>query len=479
MEGTRLTLYELNTLIRDLLNEAFPVSLWVVAEISEIRQNRTGHCYLELVEKEKGGNTLLARSRATIWSGTYRMLKPYFEMMTGETLHEGLSILVNVTVSFHELYGMSLNILDIDPTYTMGDLAKKRLEVIARLKEEGVYEMNKELMIPEVPQRIAVISSDTAAGYGDFMAHLMNHPQKFAFHVKLYTAPMQGVQAEEGIIAALDRIWESGDDFDVVVMIRGGGSRADLSCFDNYRLAYHITQYPLPVITGIGHERDESVADLVANQSLKTPTAVASFLTDRLGLFEEKLESMANQFLHAVNQLIHSEMNRIGQIETRLVPVVNLLVSRQTHLLGNYSVRAGKVIQNAIKTRQTELQNLQTRTNYLVRRSMHDKSRDIDMMQNAMYSGIRLCFRNLSNQLNLLQTRTKYLDPFNTLRRGYSITKAGGKIIKQAADLAIGQEMTTLFSDGEAISKIRTIGLNKPQAANSNTIQDPDHPLTR
>jgi len=264
----KLTLSELNERIRDALLEAFPGMVWVIAEVSELKENRSGHCYLELVEKE--GNEIVARSRATIWSYTYRMLKPYFETTTGQLFTQGIKILVQASVEYHPAYGLSLNIKDIDPTYTVGDMALQRKEIIDRLQKEGVFDMNRELNLPLVPQKIAVISSATAAGYQDFMNQLESNEYGFVFYTRLFEAFMQGAEAVPSIIRALERIFQYEDFFDAVVIIRGGGATADLSSFDNYELAINITQFPLPVITGIGHEKDDTIIDLVAHTRLKT-----------------------------------------------------------------------------------------------------------------------------------------------------------------------------------------------------------------
>jgi exodeoxyribonuclease VII large subunit len=290
-----IKLSELNGLVRKVVTDAFPEKIWVIGEISEMKINRNGHCYLNLIEKDEATDTVVAQARATIWSYTFRMLRPYFETTTGQILIEGLKVLVNVSVEFHELYGYSLNIQDIDPTYTLGDMARRRREIIARLTDEGVLDMNKEVEFPLAPQKIAVISSETAAGYRDFTDHLLNNPAGYIFYPKLFPAVMQGSQTEISVIEALDHIYEYEDLFDVVVIIRGGGSQIDLSCFDNYNLAYHITQFPLPVITGIGHEKDNTIVDLVAHTRLKTPTAVAEFLIGEVAGFDQQIEEARSE----------------------------------------------------------------------------------------------------------------------------------------------------------------------------------------
>jgi len=277
-----LSLLELNKLIQDTLKNNLEPSYWIVAEIGELKVNQKGHCYLELLQNEE--SKVIARVRATIWSNTYRNLSTWFQGITGQPLAEGMKILANIKISFHELYGFSLNIQDIDASYTIGEKEKIRQEVINQLVNDGVFEMNKELTLPLVPQKVAVISSPTAAGYGDFMQHIDENPYAYRVNTKLYEAIMQGSEAPASIIQALHNVNEIGV-YDLVVLIRGGGSQLDLACFDNYELCSHLAQFPLPVLTGIGHERDDTIADMVAHTKLKTPTAVAEFILQGLAAF--------------------------------------------------------------------------------------------------------------------------------------------------------------------------------------------------
>ena len=276
-----LSLTELNRNIKQALRDALPETYWVRAETSEVRVNSySGHCYLEFIEKDERTGQVAARARGTIWAQQYAVIRPYFEEETGRPFTSGLKVLVRVAVDFHELYGLSLTVHDIDPSFTVGDLVRRRKEIIRQLQADGVFDLNRSLSLPPRPQRIAVISSATAAGYEDFTDQLLGNEYGFPFYVRLYPALMQGERTEASIIAALDRIYAVREAFDVVVIIRGGGSTADLSSFDSYALAANCAQFPLPIITGIGHERDDTVVDLVAHTRLKTPTAVAAFLID-------------------------------------------------------------------------------------------------------------------------------------------------------------------------------------------------------
>ncbi|HSH20890.1 MAG TPA: exodeoxyribonuclease VII large subunit, partial [Draconibacterium sp.] len=339
----KLTLSELNEQIRKTLEGNFSSSVWVIAEISELKENRNGHCYLELIEKQ--GTEIVARSRATIWSYTYRMLKPYFETTTGQFFTQGIKILVQVSVEYHAAFGLSLNIKDIDPIYTVGDMAAQRKEIINRLQSEGIFDMNKEIGLPLVPQKIAVISSATAAGFQDFMNQLVANEFGFKFYTKLFQATMQGTEAAPSIINALERIFQYEDFFDAVVIIRGGGATADLSSFDDYELAFNITQFPLPVITGIGHEKDDTIIDLVAHTRLKTPTAVAEFLIKGMEHYYDRMLEMEDEIVKLTRELIDSHKKELEQAAMNLnYAVAGFINKNQVQL-----TRKGNELQRTVK----------------------------------------------------------------------------------------------------------------------------------
>ena len=296
MQDNRLTLRQLNLMVKDAIEMQLPDEYWVEAELAECRE-RGGHCYLELIEKEDTTNTPVAKASAKCWRQTWLMLQPYFERTTGQPLRTGMKVLLKVYAQFHEAYGFSWIVTDIDPTYTLGDMARKRQEIIRQLKEEGVFDLQRELCIPRFAKRIAVISAEGAAGYGDFCRQLEDNEYGFKFEVTLFPAIMQGEQVESSVVAALNSIYDCIRDFDVVVIIRGGGATSDLSGFDTLALAENVAQFPIPIITGIGHDRDESILDMVANTRVKTPTAAAAFqrtLTNarhQIELIELKLQS--------------------------------------------------------------------------------------------------------------------------------------------------------------------------------------------
>ena len=475
----RLKLSELNGMVKKAIGEAFTSPIWVIGEISVLKTNRSGHCYLNLIEKEENGDAIVAQARATIWSYTFRMLQPFFESTTGQQLTEGIKVLVSVSVEFHELYGYSLNIRDIDPTYTLGDLARRRHEIINRLHSEGVAEMNKELELPLVPQKIAIISSSTAAGYQDFIDQLINNPAGYHFDLKLFPAVMQGNQAETSIISALEQIYLYENFFDAVVIIRGGGSQADLSCFDNYNLAYFITQFPLPVITGIGHEKDDSIVDLVAHTRLKTPTAVAEFLISGVTQFDLHLDELKTSFVGIITGLISESKNDIEQIARMTAPLIRERISKYNNRLNQTIWKLDNSVKIFIQTRnhllerkeetvrhefknfaQLQLRVLEKTTRTLsgtllqITIARHDQLARKMQRSETMFRGAlsdRLHYLDLSLQ------KAQLTDPNKILARGYSITTYNGRALKDANMLNEGAIIETRISNGHIISKVKLI----------------------
>ena len=320
MKSEHLTLRQLNLMVRDAIEMQLPDEYWVEAELAECRE-RGGHCYLELIEKEDTTNTPVAKASAKCWRQTWQMILPYFERTTGQALRAGMKVLLKVYAQFHEAYGFSWIVTDIDPTYTLGDMARKRQEIIRQLKEEGVFDLQRELCIPRFAKRIAVISAAGAAGYGDFCRQLEENEYGFKFEVTLFSAIMQGEQVESSVVAALNKIYDCIRDFDVVVIIRGGGATSDLSGFDTLALAENVAQFPLPIITGIGHDRDESILDMVANTQVKTPTAAAALLIDNLRQVLERMNEAQQRITMAINQRLANQKTRLSNLQT-LIPVL-------------------------------------------------------------------------------------------------------------------------------------------------------------
>ncbi len=364
---TSFSLLELNRLVRLTLETTLTEEYWVEAELSELRESR-GHCYMELVQKDERGNTPVAKASAKCWQRTWMAVRPYFERSTGQPLRAGMKVLLKVYPQFHEAYGFSWIVGDIDPTFTLGDMERKRREIIRILKEEGVFDLNRELPIPMFCQRIAVISSETAAGYGDFCNQLADNEYGFHFTTRLFPAVMQGEKVEESIIAALDRINSEADNYDCVVIIRGGGATSDMSGFDTLALAENVANFPLPVITGIGHDRDESILDMVAHTHVKTPTAAAALLIDnlaavsnRIGLChdrivslfslakvnnERRLDHCRDRLRHAAERRMTSETHRIDMLTHRTKALDPTLLLRRGYSITLHNGKAVHSIAN-------------------------------------------------------------------------------------------------------------------------------------
>ena len=408
-----ITLSELSSRIQDAIRLNFEAPVWIRAEISELRENPNGHCYLELVEKDSTSDTLVAKSKATIWSGTYRMLKPYFESSTGQQLKAGLKVLVAVSVDFHGLYGFSLNIRDIDPVFTVGEMAARRLQIVKQLEADGIIDMNRQLDWPKLPQRLAVISSPTAAGYGDFCDQLHHNPAGFRFYTQLFAAVMQGDAAEGSIVSALEQIYEKVDCFDAVVIIRGGGAVTDLACFDSYELAANCAQFPLPVVAGIGHQRDVSVLDMVVARSLKTPTAVAEHLIACLQEAENEVVSLLQSIRLEVKSRILAEEKRVEDVKWRIKSSLQSKVS--------------------VKKRLLEKQHGRLRT------------------------AVRMALTFQKNKLAMMEKSIEIHSPAFLLKHGYTLTTINGKRMTSVHQAKKGDSIRTYLNDGSLQSVIDEI----------------------
>ena len=449
-----LTLYELNNRVKQVLKKEFAESVWVRAEITEIQLNRSGHCYLQLADKKETDDSVVATARATIWAFIFRTLRPYFETMTGRALGKGMNVLLNVEVVFHELYGYSLNVRDIDPTYTVGDLERKKREILAQLEEEGIIDMNRELEFPALPKSIAVISSPTAAGLGDFINQLEHNPYGYRFHVKLFPAVMQGEKTTEAVIAALDRIYEYESVFDVVVIIRGGGSQTDLGCFDSYDMAANIAQFPLPVIAGIGHERDETIVDRVAHLRVKTPTAAAAFLIEVFREQDGKLEALQNDFVAGVQELLHEQHTRQLRAVSEFKRMVEALLAGNETRLKLLSQRLEHASELFIRHRLTVFDSLQSRMDSRTLLLLDRQKNRLERLSGEMQQKTLRILTDHRRRLELAATTVKYVDPRKVLERGYSITRLDGKAVKDAESLKEGDVVETEMAKGKMRSRV-------------------------
>ena len=426
-----LSLFELNSLVADVINTTMSRSYWVEAELSEVRENR-GHCYMELIEKNENSNVPIARASAKCWSNIWSAIKPYFIRITGQQIRAGIKVMLQVHAQFHPQYGFSWIVDDINPEYTMGDMMRKRQEIIRQLKEEGVYDLQKELSLPLFAQRIAVISSATAAGYGDFCNQLENNELGLYFHVELFPAIMQGDNVESSIIASLNHINNREEEFDCVVIIRGGGATADLSGFDTLGLAENVANFPLPIITGIGHERDESILDMVSYQRVKTPTAAAAYLINHLTSTLIRVESAQSTIIDYVKKALEIENMRIKHIGAQIPVLFSIVRTKQEARLESLFQRLFTASKELMKQSDFLLLSLQQRVQPAVRGRLSSEHHRLDVFEH----------------------RARLLDPTLLLKRGYSITLHDGKAIHNANDLKIGDTITTLLEIGQIESKV-------------------------
>ena len=431
MKMKTITLYELNSLVRQTIEIGLPKSYWVEAEISELRENG-GHCYLELIEKDKRYNTPIAKASARCWRQTWGMVKPYFENTTGQQLRAGMKVLIEVYAQFHEAYGFSWIISDIDPNYTLGDMARKRQEIIKRLKEEGVFDLNKQLDLPLFSQRIAVISSKSAAGYGDFANQLYGNQYGYYFEAELFAATMQGEDVERSIIKALNAINDRCDDFDCVVIIRGGGATSDMSGFDALELAENVANFPLPIITGIGHDRDECILDMVSHTRVKTPTAAAALLIDNLNTAERRIDDARQRIANLTSRKMEVEKLRLSRLAERLPALFGSVKDKQ----------------------EARLNILQERLFRLAEIRLSNCENIVGQLEKKISLTAEHLLMVEKHRLELLEGRAQNLDPQLLLRRGYSITLVGGKALRDPSQVKQGDKIETRLEKGTITSII-------------------------
>lgn len=405
-----MTLFELNHIVRSVLESSLDEEYWVEGEFADASTGFGGHFYGEMVQKDEQGRNIVARARVTCWARNYNIISLRFQKETGEMLRRGLHVKLLVRVTFHEQYGYALNILDVDSSFTLGDMAKRRKEILARLEQDGIINDNKELPLPRLLRRIAVVSSAGAAGYGDFCNQLEHNDYGLFFHLQLFPAVMQGTNVEDSVMTALATIADEADCWDCVVIIRGGGATGDLSDFDSYPLAAAVAQMPIPVIVGIGHERDETVLDFVAHTRVKTPTAAAAFLIDRQAQEAALLDDLYRRIWVSAEMSIQMARQRLEHVQ-RVLPI----------LFAGFR------------------QKQEARTELLVRR---------------LQTAVQRRMEQEKHRQSLLQQRLDSLDPRTLLQRGYSITMCGGKVVRTADDVREGEVITTSLQKGEIHSTV-------------------------
>lgn len=431
MGETAISLVEFNRRIGGLLHDASVQRCWVVAETSDVRQSG-GHCYLELVQKDAQTGQTLARMRGIVWASVYARLRCEFERATGQPFASGMNVMVEVSANFHEQYGLSVVITGINPTYTLGDMARQRLEILNRLRSEGIIDMNKQLPWADVAQRVAVISAAGAAGYGDFMNQLHNNPSGIKFYTCLFPAVMQGQSTVTSVIAALERINDYADLFDCVVIIRGGGSTSDLNSFDNYDLAANVAQFPLPVICGIGHDRDNTVVDSVASVRVKTPTAAAEWLLDRAQSALDHVNALTDMVVDSATQMLSGARQQLAYFTSGIPLMADNIVVRH----------------------RARLQQIAAAIPVVAARRIDGAGKDLAFASQRLAMAARQCVANERQRVTGLEKQVELLSPDRVLRRGYSLTLRDGHVVTSASSLRAGDSLVTRFADGERTSVV-------------------------
>lgn len=431
-----LSLLELNGLVRQCLSRGLPGRYWVQAELSEVRMHSAGHCYVEFVQKSERGGGLVARARGTIWSNTFRQLYLRFRTATDRDFTAGIKVCVQVSVTFHEQYGYSLQVHDIDPTYTLGDLALRRRQILQRLEADGVLELNKQLPFPDLPLRVAVISSASAAGYGDFVDQLQHNAGGYPFQVAIFPALMQGDRTEQSMLQALEQVMERVEQFDVVVIIRGGGATADLSAFDSYLLAAACAQFPLPIVTGIGHERDDTVLDLVAHTRVKTPTAAAQLLIGCMDRAVGRLRELTDRLHASAVAALRQHRLTLDRLRSRL------------------PLSAGR----SIAAQHLHLTGLQHRLEQGARQVLSARRVQLLTTRQRLGPATTLLLSAHRHRLELLAQRVADNSPRRLLALGYSITLGpDGRAVRDASTLKVGDRLRTRFHKGEAEVEVKSM----------------------
>ncbi len=461
-----ISLYDLQALIRKGIDAAHPLPYWVVGEVSEIKENRSGHCYLELVEKGGDNAVPRAQARAVIWRSQWAMISPYFRGVTGKDLTAGLKILVRVSVTYHELYGLSLQITDIEPSYTLGDLAAQRRETVERLQKEGVFEMNRECELPAVIQRLAVISSSQAAGFRDFHRELFENEFGYTFNVDLYEAFMQGHGAENSIIGALDSIAENLEAYDALVIIRGGGSQSDLGAFDSYRLCSHLAQFPLPVVTGIGHDKDQSVADLIARVAMKTPTAVAGFFVDYNRQFEDRLQVLGDEVASLVRETLSGERERLVLISHAMGRLVSGLLHGHGRRLDEMQGRLRHNARLSLEERRGRLALLASTITHVPKRRLGEETLRLTSIGQRITDTTRQFLAGKHRELALWEEVVEARRPERILQMGYAVVRSGDRIVKSVDAVEVGEGLQVQLCDGVLETEVRSASRVPPGARN-------------
>lgn len=430
---TPIRLRDFNQRIASALCNNNLLNCWVIADLSDVGV-KGGHCYLDLVDKDPNSGTIYAKIRGIIWANKFQALKCNFETITGQPFQSGIKVMIQVSVNYHAVFGLSLIVSDLNPDFTLGDMERQRREILARLAKEGIINMNKELAMPLVPQRIAIISAQGAAGYGDFINQLHSNPNKIQFYTALFEARMQGTETSPSIIAALEAIKKNAHKFDVVVIIRGGGASSDLNSFDDYNLAAHVAQFPLPIITGIGHERDNTVIDYVSNLRIKTPTAVAEWLIEQGENVLSRLNQLSQTVVSSAREYIKGSTEQLRYYNSTIPILAKSIVEKRSSQLREFGISIPSMAETRIATAKNNLAHYQE----YIKQSINQ----------------RIKIENM--KLDRLNDNVNMLSPVNTLKRGYSITTINGKAVTQLKSVNLEDEICTHLADGVIISNVKS-----------------------
>lgn len=452
-----LTLYEFNRLIRAAIETDFPDTYFITSEIASMRVDRKGHCYIEFIQKDENG--VIAQIRATIWSYNYRIISHRFKTAAGITLSKGLKVMVEAEVSFHERYGLSLNILDIDPSYTLGEIAIKRREILERLSRENLINKNREIEFPVLPLKLAVISSPNAAGYEDFISHIRNNRYNYDFDVTLFSAIMQGDNAEPSIIEAFDKLLTFPDRFDLAIIIRGGGAEADLHCFDGYEIGKAVANLPIPLISGIGHERDRTVVDEVAHTSVKTPTAAAELIIQRVRDFHIMLVDLETRLMDSSTLLFNDTLKHLYKLSRDMEKSVTGFLAAEAGEIRSF-VKSLALSKKILRLNMNKIASIQKTSLYMANSGIKEArsavEHTITLFKAHLKTYINNAYRTLEDGRNIL----KLLNPTNVLKRGYGITYKNNVVLKDTQNISRGDIIHTLLYNGKITSNVLEVEKN-------------------
>ncbi|MFD0932952.1 exodeoxyribonuclease VII large subunit [Psychroflexus salinarum] len=454
------TLLDIGRSLQRMINTHYNKPYWIKTEIAKLNAyTKSGHCYPDLVEKQNG--QVLAQMRATIWADTYNRISQQFEEITKKPISEGMTVLVLTKVNYHPNYGFSLNILDIDASFTLGEMAKEKLESLKRLKTEGIFDLNKSLTFPKIPQRIAVISVQTSKGYQDFINIITESYSKLNFEIELFPALLQGDKAITSIAEALENVKNRKQEFDVVTIIRGGGGDVGLSCYDSFVLASKVARFPLPVISGIGHSTNETLVEMVTYTNKITPTDVAYFF---IKIFQERLVELQNlhlQFKNLVKFKLKEEKQELKYLHQDFKTQVNTLLQNHNYDLKEQRQRIKSTIPSLLKAKLDGLDRFSYRLNWISKQKFQKQEQDLSLLSKTLKKETKSQIENQHQQINHLSSTLNLLSPDRLLQRGYTLNLVNDRIIKSSTELKSGDRLKTMFADGYAESDVVKIEPNE------------------